>query len=210
MAREFLAAPVRWAVGNLHRLGPPGGMLVSINPERLLVQVDRNLGPQRRRAGQAVREALTIHDGLQSGVAARLGRGSRSSPPAPRRPRTPGRRSARSAASRSSGPRRPLRDVPDPPPPRLLGVRRLVLDLRLQRQAERPRVKDRTTAVRSMRRPALSTGSIRSVAWRSLVESLDLFGAGSGGYPGVADACDPRRISVPSDSIMARGRRMGC
>ena len=26
----------------------PGGMLVSINPERLLVQIDRNLGPERR------------------------------------------------------------------------------------------------------------------------------------------------------------------
>ena len=35
---------VRWAIDNLLRLAPPGGMLISINPERMLVQVDRNLG----------------------------------------------------------------------------------------------------------------------------------------------------------------------
>ena len=75
MARDFLTAPVRWAVANLMRLGPPGGMLVSINPERMLVQVDRNLGTSVDSLAQGVQEALTIHDGLQSGVAARLGEG---------------------------------------------------------------------------------------------------------------------------------------
>lgn len=70
MARDFLTAPVRWAVANLLRLGPPGGMLVSINPERMLVQVDRNLGTSVDGLAAGVREALTIHDGLQSGVAA--------------------------------------------------------------------------------------------------------------------------------------------
>ena len=35
---------------DLQRLAPPSGMLVSINPERLLVQVDRNLAPERRGA----------------------------------------------------------------------------------------------------------------------------------------------------------------
>ena len=75
MARDFLTAPVRWAVANLLRLGPPGGMLVSINPERMLVQVDRNLGTSVDSLAQGVQEALTIHDGLQSGVSARLGEG---------------------------------------------------------------------------------------------------------------------------------------
>jgi hypothetical protein len=75
MARDFLTAPVRWAVGNLQRLGPPGGMLVSINPERMLVQVDRNLGALPASLSAGVAEALTIHDGLQSGVASRLGEG---------------------------------------------------------------------------------------------------------------------------------------
>src|SRR5215218_3383885 len=47
MAREFLRPPeVREAIEGLRRLAPPSGMLVSINPERLLVQVDRNLGAQ--------------------------------------------------------------------------------------------------------------------------------------------------------------------
>ena len=75
MARDFLTAPVRWAVANLLKLAPPGGMLVSINPERMLVQVDRNLGSSVDWLSQGVQEALTIHDGLQSGVAARLGEG---------------------------------------------------------------------------------------------------------------------------------------
>jgi hypothetical protein len=75
MARDFLTAPVRWAVGNLQRLGPPGGMLVSINPERMLVQVDRNLGLSPDALAAGVREALTIHDGLQNGVASRMGEG---------------------------------------------------------------------------------------------------------------------------------------
>lgn len=75
MARDFLTAPVRWAIGNLVKLGPPGGMLVSINPERLLVQVDTNLGLKPDLLAIGVREALAIHDGLQVGVAARIGEG---------------------------------------------------------------------------------------------------------------------------------------
>lgn len=75
MARDFLTPTVRGAMGNLLRLGPNGGMLVSINPERLLVQVDRNLGLSPDGLAAAVREAMLIHDGLQSGVASRLGEG---------------------------------------------------------------------------------------------------------------------------------------
>jgi hypothetical protein len=75
MACEFLAPAIRWSIGNLQRLGPPGGMLVSINPERLLVQVDRNFGTNPDSLAQVVRETLVIHDGLQQGVAARLSQG---------------------------------------------------------------------------------------------------------------------------------------
>ena len=75
MARDFLTAPVRWALANLLKLGPPGGMLLSINPERMLVQVDRNLGASVDALASGVREALAIHDGLQTGVASRLGEG---------------------------------------------------------------------------------------------------------------------------------------
>ena len=75
MARDFLGHQVRWAVGNLQRLVPPGGMLVSINPERLLVQIDRNLGHSTEALDQAVSESLVIHDGLQVGVNRRMSEG---------------------------------------------------------------------------------------------------------------------------------------
>ena len=75
MARSFLSDPVRRAVANLQGLAPPSGMLVSINPERLLVQVDRNLAQQPESLLNAVHEALLIHDGLQYGVTSQLGQG---------------------------------------------------------------------------------------------------------------------------------------
>ncbi|WP_422926960.1 hypothetical protein [Singulisphaera sp. PoT] len=75
MANEFLSPTVRWAIDNLQRLGPPGGILISINPERLLVQVDRNLGQSVDALAAMVREALVILDGLQVGVSARLSQG---------------------------------------------------------------------------------------------------------------------------------------
>jgi len=75
MARSFLTQSVRWAIGNLGRLAPPGGSLISINPERMLVQIDRNLGQAAEGLLQAVNEALVIYDGLRQGVAARLSEG---------------------------------------------------------------------------------------------------------------------------------------
>jgi hypothetical protein len=75
MAREFLVPSVRRAIRNLHRLAPPAGMLVSINPERLLVQVDRNLGLHSEVLAGMVGESLMIHDGLKQGVTARMGQG---------------------------------------------------------------------------------------------------------------------------------------
>jgi len=75
MARGFLNDAVRGAVVALQRLAPPSGMLMSINPERLLVQVDRNLAQAPETLLIAVSQALAIHDGLQSGVASRMGQG---------------------------------------------------------------------------------------------------------------------------------------
>src|SRR5206468_3304722 len=75
MARAFLTEAVRWSIGNLSRLAPLGGLLVSINPERMLVQIDRNLGLSAEGLTQAVHEALIVHDGLRQGVAARLSEG---------------------------------------------------------------------------------------------------------------------------------------
>ena len=75
MALAFLSPSVRWSIEKLGRLAPPGGMLVSINPERLLVQVDRNLGQTFDALAIAVHEALVLHDGLKEGVASRLSDG---------------------------------------------------------------------------------------------------------------------------------------
>jgi hypothetical protein len=75
MALAFLTPLVRSSIANLLRFAPPGGMLVSINPERLLVQVDRNLAAYADSLLLAVREAMIIHDGLQVGVASRLSQG---------------------------------------------------------------------------------------------------------------------------------------
>lgn len=76
MAGEFLnQEPVRKALWQLRQLAPPSGMLLSINPERMLVQVDRNLAPHAGLLDSAVREAMILHDGLLQGVAARLSEG---------------------------------------------------------------------------------------------------------------------------------------
>ncbi|GAC1327543.1 MAG: hypothetical protein NVSMB14_18240 [Isosphaeraceae bacterium] len=76
MARELLRPDaVRAAIDNLRLLAPPSGMLVSINPERLLVQVDRNLGLNAQFLELAVRQALIIHDGLHAGVLSRMAEG---------------------------------------------------------------------------------------------------------------------------------------
>lgn len=76
MAREFLRPPeVRQTIEELRKLAPPAGMLVSINPERLLVQVDRNLGAQTPNLDAAVKFALRLNEWLQRSVAARLAEG---------------------------------------------------------------------------------------------------------------------------------------
>jgi hypothetical protein len=76
IAREFLDPEgIRSAVEALKRLAPPAGILLSVNPERLLVQVDRNLGQNLALLDTAVRETLVLHDNLQSSVARRLREG---------------------------------------------------------------------------------------------------------------------------------------
>lgn len=73
MARALLEpAEIRQAIEDLRKLAPPGGMLLSINPERLLVQVDRNLGAHAPMLDAAVRYGLRVHETLQRSVASRL------------------------------------------------------------------------------------------------------------------------------------------
>jgi hypothetical protein len=75
MARDFLRPSVRESIAHLERLVHLGGLLVSINPERLLVQIDRNLALSSDGLALAVREALLLHDGLLAGVAERVAQG---------------------------------------------------------------------------------------------------------------------------------------
>jgi hypothetical protein len=76
IARELLDQPTaRGAIEGLRKLAPPAGMLVSVSPERLLVQIDRNLGQSVAALEAAVREALALHDLLRSSVASRMAEG---------------------------------------------------------------------------------------------------------------------------------------
>ncbi|WP_165075449.1 RING finger protein [Paludisphaera rhizosphaerae] len=75
MALDFLSPATRWAVQGLQRLVQPGGLSISIIPERLLVQIDRNLSDDEEALFAAVAETLTIHKGLREGVRRRVGEG---------------------------------------------------------------------------------------------------------------------------------------
>jgi hypothetical protein len=75
MSRDFLNWNVRFAVDGLHHLVHRGGMLVSVNPERMLVQVDRNLGTNAESLAYVVKQALALHDGLVEAVMRRMGEG---------------------------------------------------------------------------------------------------------------------------------------
>jgi hypothetical protein len=75
MARDFLSPTARGAIANLERGVHAGGMLVSINPERMLLQIDRNLGTNTEALAWAVQEALVLHDGLMQGVSRRINEG---------------------------------------------------------------------------------------------------------------------------------------
>jgi hypothetical protein len=75
MARDFLCGPMRSTVASLQQVVQPGGMLVSINPERMLVQIDRNLGTNAESLSWVVQQALALHDGLIDGVTRRMGQG---------------------------------------------------------------------------------------------------------------------------------------
>ena len=75
MSRDFLNWATRAAVDGLHRLVHRGGMLVSINPERMLVQVDRNLGANGEYLAWVVEQALALHDRLVDSVTRRMGEG---------------------------------------------------------------------------------------------------------------------------------------
>lgn len=76
IADDWLASnATREAIERLRKLSPPSGMLLSVNPERILVQVDRNLAPQPEALLSAVAEALFLHDRLLECVHRRVAQG---------------------------------------------------------------------------------------------------------------------------------------
>lgn len=75
MARDFLDPGTRWAVQGLQRLVHPGGLSMAVSPERLLVQVDRDLSDDADALFAAVADTLTVHEGLRAGVRRRIGEG---------------------------------------------------------------------------------------------------------------------------------------
>lgn len=75
MARDFLDPGTRWAVQGLQRLVRPGGLALAVSPERLLVQIDRDLSDDPDALFAAVAETLTIHEGLRAGVRRRISEG---------------------------------------------------------------------------------------------------------------------------------------
>jgi hypothetical protein len=75
MTRDFLNLPIRSIVADLHQMVHRGGMLVSINPERMLLQVDRNLGTNTDSLAFVVSGALALHDRLIDAVTKRMSEG---------------------------------------------------------------------------------------------------------------------------------------
>ena len=117
---------VREAIEGLRKLAPPAGMLVSVNPERLLVQIDRNLGQSLAALEAAVRESLILHDLLRRSVAARMAEGIAivDGRPATRSPTGPRDLQGLQRADRPGRGAGRLRLVPDAAPPGLLELRR--------------------------------------------------------------------------------------
>jgi Prokaryotic RING finger family 1/Protein of unknown function (DUF3137) len=72
IAKDFLSPSARQVINTLQKAG---GMRVSINPERILVQIDRNLGLKTEALAWAVQNALVLHDGLIEGVSRRITQG---------------------------------------------------------------------------------------------------------------------------------------
>ncbi len=72
---ELLTDSVRTAIERLRKLCLPSGILISVNPERILVQIDRNLGGQADSLLAAVHESLFVHDRLLDAVQRRAREG---------------------------------------------------------------------------------------------------------------------------------------
>jgi hypothetical protein len=73
----LLPESIRDAIEAMRRLCPPAGLLLSVNPDRMLLQIDRNLGRTVAMLDAAVRGTLLIHDWMLESVQKRMGEGVR-------------------------------------------------------------------------------------------------------------------------------------
>src|SRR5262249_30112772 len=96
--------------------------------------------------------------------------------------------------------RRPVRHVPDAPSPRLLGVHRCLLDLRLQRKTERPRMMRAASRERSGKGAAslsyFGAAVERLSCWKSRrPKRTDRIPAANTQYRAVANEWDAEEVS---------------
>lgn len=75
MARDALSPAARWAIHGLQRLVPPGGLYVTVSPERLLTHIDRGLSENTDALFEAVAATLRLREALLAGVARRCAEG---------------------------------------------------------------------------------------------------------------------------------------
>lgn len=75
MARDALSPAARWAIHGLQRLVHPGGLYVTVSPERLLTHIDRGLSENTDALFEAVAETLRLREALLAGVAKRCAEG---------------------------------------------------------------------------------------------------------------------------------------
>lgn len=65
----------RRAVENLGRLAFPASFLVSIDPDRMMIQIDRDMGTDDELLGRMVYESLVLLDALGKSIQARMSKG---------------------------------------------------------------------------------------------------------------------------------------
>lgn len=75
MARDVLSPGARWTIQALERLVHPGGLYITVSPERLLTQLDRSLAERVDELAEAVAETLALRDAISTGVARRRAEG---------------------------------------------------------------------------------------------------------------------------------------
>ena len=75
IATSLFESVGRRAVENLGRLAFPAGFLISIDPERMMVQIERDMGTDDEILGRMVYESLALLDAFRASVQAKMSKG---------------------------------------------------------------------------------------------------------------------------------------